>query len=275
MFSLCRLCARCMDTTEPFTNIDQVKLMLSTCCGWKPVDDENQMPQNACNLCIDQLNRSWEFAEAVAVAERQLLKLVNESAEPDLVVPILPDEQIKEESPEETQDIEPAVDVPIDEKSEFFDDDVFGEPFDYSDAESLHSIESENPVRPKNPAKRSRRRKDPFVEALSPEDKLEGGLISPNGIAKLEKLFPLMKTVTWDDCKYKCIKCDKHFVGPNNFYTHIRSIHLDEVKTIKVLCCYCNTKHRREYALNRHISTEHFAHLKFRYVNVVFSKCER
>lgn len=258
MFSLCRLCAKSMDTTESTTNIMELQSKLLMCCGWNSTNNEDQMPQKACNSCVRQLNKSWSFAESVWATEKKLLKLVSESIQPENFES---SESIKIEQIEAKPDVSA---IALDELNESFDDDVFGEPFEYSDDESVHSDKSQTKETVKKVNRRKRTKTDPFIAALSPEDLLEGGLISPNGLAKVEQLFPLMKTVSWDECKYKCFKCDKQFLGPNNFYSHIRSIHMDEVKTIDVTCVYCNTTHRREYALNRHIASEHFHHLKFR-----------
>lgn len=261
MLFLCRLCAKCIDATEQTTKVSELQLKLSTCCGWNPAENEDQMPQKACSCCVAQLQTSWSFAESVWAAEKQLYKLASESIQPNEILEL--HEDIKIEETEAKPDI--SSNLILDDPDESFDDDgVFGEPIGYSDAESMHSSKSQTQATIKKRVRKKRTKKDPFIAALDPEDCLAGGLISSNGLQKLEKLFPLMKTVSWNECKYKCDKCDRNFLGPNNFYAHIRSIHLDEVKTIDVLCIYCNSTHRREYALNRHIASEHFLHLKYR-----------
>lgn len=146
-----------------------------------------------------------------------------------------------------------------------FDDDcIFGEPIDYSNDDDSSNSDDQQTESTKKVKKRRRLINDPFLSALAPEDCLREGSISTNGIRKLEKLNPEMKSMTWNDIEYKCDKCNRTFKGITPFYTHIRSIHIEEVLSIKVPCVYCDTKYRREFALNRHIATEHFGHLKYR-----------
>lgn len=266
MFSLCRLCAKCTESTESVIELSELKSKLVMCCGWQPAENEVRMPQKACCQCVEKLQKCWEFAESVWAAEKQLNKL---ATEPDEVwfselSPL--NEPFKLEQTEVEQKIDCSAELD-ESKCEIDDDDdvdVFGEPIAYSDAESVHSDGKLDKSEEITSAEKKQLSKDPFLAVLAPEDCLEGGLISNNGIAKLEKLYPDMKTISWNDCQYKCVKCNRIFNGPHNFYAHIRSIHMAEVITIKVFCFYCNSKHRREYALNRHIAMEHFTHLKYR-----------
>lgn len=281
MFSMCRLCAMCTEPSELTATVSELQEKLSICCGWKPVKNEIQMPQKACQICVNQLQISWEFVERIGAAEQQLLKIIAEQVQETKVESSLPspetktDEDIKQELDEfETEDVKyPPHDNSDDDDVDFYNDDfkdndAFGEPIDFPDAEDSPSCENlPAEVKKKKLADKNLYLCEPFLAELAVEDCLDGGLISSNGIAKLEKLFPDMKRVSWDDCQYKCDKCSRTFKGPNNFYAHIRSVHIEEVLSIVVPCFYCNTKYRREYALNRHIATEHFVHLKFRYVN--------
>lgn len=295
MISFCRLCARCMGTIEQKTEITKLEMKLSFCCGWKRSQNELQMPQKACTLCVEQLQNCWNFAESVWAAETRLQKLVTEPSEAatneiEFVAPVdCDDVKVEEADPKlisecvvVLEELKPpteaiAVDIKNGDDRNFdeiddnggadddnYNDDVFDGPITHSDAESTHSNKSEQKKKLKDAAEKRHTLKDPFMTGLTPDDCLEGGLISADGIEKLEKLNPDMKTMSWNDCQYKCEKCDRTFVGSHNFYAHIRSIHIEEVIQIKVTCFYCNSKYRREYALNKHIASAHFPHLKYR-----------
>lgn len=252
MFPLCRLCANHVESTDILAEISDLKWKLSFCCGWKPSENEIQMPQKACSHCVEMLDICWKFAESVWSAERKLIKLANEPVEVWSSELVIQNEEIEMKSEEIDTKFEVSK-CPSEE-----DDNAIN----YSDDESLHS----NTIEPKEemPTGKKQPANDPFLASLAPEDYLDGGLISDSGVAKLKILHPIMETMTWNDCQYKCTKCDKLFRAPHNFYAHIRSMHMAELLTIKIPCFYCNSKHRREFSLNRHIATEHFPHLKYR-----------
>lgn len=285
MFSLCRLCAACTDPIELITEMSELESKLVHCFEWRSSEKESEMPKKACNSCVDRLHRSFEFVECMLTAEKQLNKLLSEQ------VQTVTDEFLPQTVEIKLEDVKKRVpDVPeLDEQESMlqeyavdggykddtvdygdYDDGIFGEPIDYSDDEA--DDESKNDSANKNatkekPKRRSRKKQplsEPFLKALDAGDLLSNGQISANGVQKLEKLFPDMKTVSWRDCQYKCEKCDRTFRGSISFYSHIRSVHIEEVLSIVVPCFYCDSKHRREFHLNRHIATEHFAHLKFR-----------
>lgn len=292
MFSLCRLCAACTDPIELITEVTELEPKLVHCFGWRRSEKEMEMPKKACNLCADRVQRTYDFVECMLMAEKQLNKLLSEQFQTD-VEEFLPQtieiklEDIKKrvtnvpESDEleligecNLNDVNKNDATKYDDEDADGDDGIFGEPIDYSndddDESGANGGENDNKNKnlPKKVVKRRSRKKtptsEPLLDALDTEDRLANGQISANGVQKLEKLFPSMKTVSWDDCKYKCDKCDRSFVGSINFYSHIRSVHMEEVLTIVVPCFYCDSKHRREFQLNRHIATEHFPHLKFR-----------
>lgn len=256
MFSLCRLCATCIEPTQRTTEVSELESKLAICCGWKPLENEVQLPKKVCHQCVDQLQRSWNFVEQIWVAEKQLTKLLSEE------IPISSQENlsnnVKVKIEKESKDVDNVLDL---EKSTdvVYDEDVFGESINYFDDDSSN----ENVKVDKNSDKKQTT-SDPFLAVLSPEDCLPNGMISANGLAKLEKLYPDMKTMSWNDCEYKCDRCDRIIKGPHDLYAHIRSIHTDELFSINVSCVYCDAQHRREFTLNRHIATEHYMHLKFR-----------
>lgn len=303
MISLCRLCSRYMDATERKTEVAKLELKLSLCCGWKRSHNELQMPQKACSACVDQLQASWTFAESVWAADAHLNKLLSDPIDDVEISEVVANEiefvaddeyedvklEIEEADPKLTSNCvvvleELKPNIKINDNNTHIDDDaiaaddindsqdnydgaddtIFDEPATFSDAESTHSDINEQKEKKKINSEKMQVLKDPFLSGLSPEDCLEGGLISANGVAKLEKLNPDMKTISWSNCQYKCDKCDKMFTGSHNFYAHIRSIHIDEVISINVSCFYCNATHRREYALNKHIASAHHPHLKYR-----------
>lgn len=241
MFSLCRLCATCIEPTQLTTEVSELESKLAICCGWKPLENEIQLPKKVCHQCVDQLQRSWNFVEQIWGAEKQLTKLLSEQ------IPMSSQENLSNN-----------VNVKIEKESKD-DEDVFGESINYFDDDS-----SDKNVKVDQNSDKKQTTSDPFLAVLAPEDCLSNGMISANGLTKLEKLYPDMKTMSWNDCEYKCDRCDRIIKGPQNLYAHIRSIHVDELFSINVSCVYCDAQHRREFTLNRHIATEHYMHLKFR-----------
>lgn len=259
MFPFCRLCANCTEVNEIMTEISELESKLSIFCGWKSSQNEMQMPRKVCQSCVNQLQQSWNFVEQILSAEEQLQKLLNEQNERHMDI-----ECEKEFKPNNYQiELEPSSKSEIDAETYDDNDDTYGEPIDYyNDNESCDSPVVEPSI--KKESNNKSMKTDPLLAVLGPEDFLDGGEISSNGIVKLEAQFPHMNTISWNDCQYTCDKCNRVIKGSHNLFAHNRSIHPDELLSIKISCFYCNVKHTRECTLQRHISTEHFVHLKFR-----------
>lgn len=277
MFSLCRLCATCTDPIDLNTDLSELEPKLAHCFGWRKSEKEIVMPKKVCNPCVDRLQQSSEFFERILSAEKQLNKLLHEQMQ------TVADEFLPEPTDIKFEDSKRIVDSPVaeigsicdasnsgDEKSDKHDDQndaIFSEPIDFSDAENSNCSQKTPIKKAKSDRYRrtKQRRDESFLDVLNVDDRLDGGLISPNGVKKLEKLFPIMKSMSWQDCEYKCEKCNRIFKGSINFYSHIRSVHIEDIVTITVVCVYCDSKHRREFTLHRHMALEHFRHLKYRY----------
>lgn len=309
MLSLCRLCGGCMDRAETSIEISKLESKLRLCCDWKLAENEERLPQRACQMCFDELQRSWSFAEKVSATQRMLQKLSSETilseSEPE---PMPHKEDITVEMVKDEFSVDPIEFVD-------FDSGTFDDQHSASDAESLHSDKRKQYKRKKSPKKTKKTIKkttkkiklpsnskraiekqvkrnsidgscvnertitqdksikktaanvgtelDAFVAALPDEDRLSDGSISPNGVIKIEKSFPNVKTMTWDLCQYKCNECTRMFNGPKNYFTHIRSIHWAETHLMDFFCTYCDSKYKREFNLHRHMA-EHFPHLKYR-----------
>lgn len=284
MFSFCRLCAKWMDGTDLSTELCELQPKLTFCCNWKPSPNEEKMPKKVCYVCVERLESCWNFTKSIWAAEKQLNKLILEAVEAiteeitthlqeiksEPTMPKLKDFSILLERADTSTLVDnnsAEVETEID-AAEYGgggdDDDVFGEPISYSDDGCVEPIKSNQKENTNKKRKKGHVQKDIFLSNLTPKDMESSGLVSENGIKKLEEILPNMKTISWNDCQYKCDKCDRIFQGPNNYYAHIRSIHSDEAMSINVPCFYCNTKHRRDHALNKHIASEHFVHLKYR-----------
>lgn len=285
MFRLCRLCAKYTEPIELVTGIAELESKLTLCCGWQPSKNEEKFPQNACNSCVRQLEQSWNFAENVRAAGEKFHRIASEQILTDTVElhPRSADNtslkirfggfeqnlDIEEEKPHEI--MTESNEMHADELQQYIEEVTKTEPelvdHDYlnvtafdcpeieSDVESSHSQKSSDNSLPIT---------DPILAQISEKYCLADGTISANGIHELEKLFPGTKTMTWSSCQFKCHKCNRSFESLQNYYSHNRSRHLEEMKSMMFSCFYCDSKHSREYFLNRHIAGEHFPHLKFR-----------
>lgn len=251
MFSLCRLCAVEKDPEKLKTPISDLEEKLILCCGWIPSKNESQMPIKACEECVEQLHRSWCFAESVKAAETKLNQLIIEQikAEADsdnafLINEVMIPVSIKLEPELYLMESEEFIHI---EDERLNDDDI-----KCSDAESSNSN-----------GKTFKTRRDQFLAYLNDDDRFADGTITTNGIYKLEKVFPEMKSISWLKCVFKCYKCNRKFEGLNNFHAHNRSIHKEQVGKMILKCFYCKSEHRREYTLCQHMAMEHFPHLKY------------
>lgn len=292
MFSLCRLCAQCPAPSQLTTEIVELEPKLSVCCGWQPSKNEFQMPNKACNFCVNELQRSWNLVEQIREAETQLDKLLSEQGQDNLYQNNSQQMEFKAEQYVEQTNrhtFDTKIDVPMDD--DYFNDgedgcdddyndndssiddhgEVFGESINYIKDEKLESESENGNAKPQkeSPKKKERNKdnfkKDPFFATLNPEDFLEDGKLSSNAVTKLTKLNPDMTTMSWSECQYNCTKCKRTLKGATNLFSHMRSVHIDDPKmSVKLSCFYCDFKHRREPTINRHIATEHFEHLKFR-----------
>lgn len=261
MFSLCRLCANPKDAIELNTSISELESKLILCCEWSPSKNESQMPNKACTLCVQQLRSSWCFAKKVKAAEEKLGKLVtasnktvNESIEHD---EIIISETIKQEPDGYLMDIV--------EDENFSDGAAF--------ADSVHSNERSLPMKDCAPNltlvsytdaadDESNLTMEGFFDKLDVEDCLPNGKISDMALIKLNEAFP--EKFSWNHCQYKCDQCRTKFNGPHIFVAHNRKMHTGFADWIDLVCFYCDSKHKYEDELNRHIAIEHFTHLKYR-----------
>lgn len=290
MFSLCRLCAQCPVPSELTTEIVELEPKLLVCCGWQPSKSELQMPNKACNFCVNELQRSWNLIEQIREAEKQLDKLLKEQVQAnsnqndDQQMLQFKAEQYVEQT---NHTFDTKFDVSMDD--DYFNDGGGGRDDDYNDedsniedygevfGESINYIKvekSETEKKTEKPQKEPAKKKqpninnfknDPFFATLNSEDFLEDGQLSLEAVAKLTKLNPDMTTMSWSECQYNCTKCKRVLKGATTMYSHMRSIHIDDPKmSVKLSCFYCDYKNRREANINRHIATEHFEHLKFR-----------
>lgn len=77
MTDICRLCAS-LKTFEHLVFIDDPSLALKKkllrCCQISLSIEDDLLPQNVCNSCIQRLDNSWAFAENVSQAQETLRK---------------------------------------------------------------------------------------------------------------------------------------------------------------------------------------------------------
>lgn len=248
MYSLCRLCANYTVANDLTTEVSAIESKLKLCCGWKPLENGVEMPNKACKLCVEKLQYSWDFAESVWSAEKQLLKLSSEVNQQIDAVPVPPchttvDGTIDYDSIKFEPDVEEA-----EENDQDFDMELFVEPIIKSDSDSAQP--KKTPKRSKKSTKKriktSKTTCESFMAAIGKNECLTDGTIRADAVVRLEKLFPEMKTMIWSECEYICKKCDKVMKSPQKFYAHNRSFHLEETPNMDFFCFYCNSKHKRK-----------------------------
>lgn len=93
MKNLCRLCAKERTSRQLMYNIDDINLnieqKLIVCCRWNSFIGNEQMPKMICAICWKSLEKSFDFAESVALAQQQLFtQLIEIKVEVGLLEPI-------------------------------------------------------------------------------------------------------------------------------------------------------------------------------------------
>lgn len=259
---LCRLCAKSIETSNNPIEIGELKTKLEVCCGWKSPQNEFEMPQLACNLCVDQLEMSWSFAGSVLMTQEKLAKLLNDNDQLDEVE----DTSTIDEITIENFKMETDVGCDVENDEQYSDVTAFDRSTIQSDIEDSFPNERvrKGKKSTKKPAAKETSNSDTFLATLTDEDRVSDGIISSDGVDKLVNLFPEMKNMSWNDCQYECQKCNRIINGPHNYFAHNRSIHIEEMPSMEFYCFYCNFKHCREFGLNKHIANKHFPHLKYR-----------
>lgn len=249
MIPYCRLCADEKKDYEFASELSEIKQMLIKCCKWQKSENEHQLPQHVCYACIEKLDHCWEFLNQVETAD----KILNEL----LVTP----ETVKEEVT--VFELEPVTDIK-ESKHEIKDDsDDDDDDFRMDQSDNHSSDDDSDETTKENGSTRKRKRPLPFSRILNADDYLPNGIISENGVKKIEIDFPEKKTITWHNCKYNCNKCDLKIEGSNNFLSHYKSVHHNELKSVKFDCFYCHERESNLRKLNSHIAEEHFIHLKY------------
>ena len=136
-----------MNEAEVSIAISELESKLRLCCDWKPAENEERLPQRACQMCFDELQRSCAFAEKVSATERMLQKLASEM--------ILNESKAEPTSHDEEVAVEMVKDEFFVNPIEFvdFDSGTFDDPQSASDAESLHSDKKKKCKREKSTKK--------------------------------------------------------------------------------------------------------------------------
>lgn len=79
---MCRLCSQTKLTVEMMGGINDILLgikpKLIDCCRWRELEifDNENLPQNACIVCVQKLEQCWQFAESVSAAQQKLLRII-------------------------------------------------------------------------------------------------------------------------------------------------------------------------------------------------------
>ena len=75
MADFCRLCASLKTLPQLIPAADpslSLKQKLARCCQLELPQNDEFLPQNVCNECVQQLNNSWVFSEKVRQAQDTL-----------------------------------------------------------------------------------------------------------------------------------------------------------------------------------------------------------
>lgn len=246
MFSTCRLCAEYKEPAKLKTQITDLELKLTVCLDWHPSGYESRMPTQACDECVEKLENSWHFAEFVKTAEIKLEQLIDEYKSIESINSI----KLEPFGIVDLNDINENNLLLDDVKLEISED-------EFHEVQNSDSNKWSQPFTPFHTH-------DQMLSRLDQTDFLADGIISVNGVRKLEQTFPETKSITWSDCQYSCEKCKRNFKGPHNFYNHNHSMHIGELNGMTFKCYYCESEHKKEHYLNLHLASEHFHHLKFR-----------
>lgn len=268
----CRLCAGLKTEYEIASEICDLKLMLTKCCQWEKSENESQLPQQVCYICMELLDNCWEFLLQIESAEKKLNEmLVGQKLEVKEDIAFIELEPLIEDIKEDIQEIKDdessSNDVQTEsafaaEQNENNDADDADDNNDSNSHNENNNSSNDSEQEEKETASRPRRK--PFKSILVEEDYLASGLISTKGVEKLMAEMPDMKTLNWNNCKYKCIKCDdRNIDGINNYISHCKSVHFDQFKKMRFFCYYCNEKQRNLRLLNSHIAEQHYIHLKY------------
>lgn len=269
----CRLCAGLKTEDEMASEICDLRLMLNKCCQWQKSENECHLPQHVCYICMEQLDNCWEFLLQIECAEKKLNEMLTdqkvEVKEDIAFVEFKPHiEDIKEDIQEIKDDENSSNYVQAEclsaiEQNENNNDDNDDEN-DNNDNNNDNNNSSNDSEQEVIKGARSRPLRKPFKSILEENDYLASGLISIEGVEKLMTELPDMKTLNWNNCKYKCIKCDdRNINGINQYISHCKSIHFEQYKKMKFFCYYCNEKLRNFRLLNSHIAEQHYIHLKY------------
>lgn len=275
----CRLCASIKTEDEMASEICDLRPMLTKCCQWRKSEKENQLPQHVCYICMERLDNCWEFLLQVESAEKTLNEMLADQkleVKEDIVfIDLEPvTEDIKQDVQEIKDDDESSSSDVVHAESSFAaeynqhnnnDDDISNENHNNdSNSRNENNNSSNDSEQEEEKETRTRPRRKPFKNWLAEEDYLASGLISTEGVAKLMAKMSDMKTLNWNNCKYKCVKCDdRNIEGTNNYISHCQSVHFEQFKTMKFFCYYCNEKLRNCRLLNSHIAEQHYIHLKY------------
>lgn len=112
--------------------------------------------------------------------------------------------------------------------------------------------------------KRRRMKHVKFFSEIPRHMILANGTISDEAVLKLKQIYPEMKTISWQTCKYRCYSCNQVIKGTNQFFIHFQSEHFEELDSYRFICYVCDDGFETLFKLNRHIATEHFNHLRYR-----------
>lgn len=311
---VCRLCGDKKPQSQIKCSIEDqdlnIEQKLIDCCRWQLYQSYDNLPQDLCIECFQQLQRCWEFAEKVSQAQQKLIDNLTECCEMKSQDPF--DVTVKSEfqvnndsndSPvepwnepddwnenhssssnenlsfhakmEECADEETSNPVEIEE----YDKPINGKQLDPNakNVNSNYFMENdEDEVKKKNQkiTNEATERWTPgnisFPDCLSADDRNTDGTVKIEAITN----FGL---VTWTMLQNRCNECEASFITSVELQRHHKLRHTSTA--FRFRCWFCNESaenksHYDKSSLKRHIVRCHVPHLEYWLVYLVMQRIE-
>lgn len=275
--NFCRLCAefRSNQQLTPLDDPDRcIRTKLFRCSQINlPLNDSLLLPQSVCDECIEKLEQSWSFANAVTEAQNKLQSIFAEDPLADIKIK----EEIVTNSPCQLLDDHDYTDIREIETADrnYTENTVSmqcGMPKLQTTEEPMVKLESDMREREDsvcgtkdNMFAACRRGKELWLKVMeqfrrtfniTDEDCDNDGTIN-------EKAHPELSQHSWRAYNLRCSKCLDHFNYVDELQSHARNCHSTNASETEYCCFDCDKKYAFWGSLKTHIFSDHRAVLKF------------